>query len=76
MRFSTVLDGSVIRGLNDGTPVTLSPGQTFYEGPNDIHTISRNASKTQLYTSQNLAIELDGPVNVSKIRLYKCEEFS
>ena len=59
--FAYVLDGSVIMGLNDGTPITLSPGQTFYEGPDDIHTISRNASKTQLYTSQNLAIELDGP---------------
>lgn len=45
--FAYVLEGSVVMGLNDGTPVTLSPGQTFYEGPNDIHTISRNASKTK-----------------------------
>jgi quercetin dioxygenase-like cupin family protein len=45
--FAYVLEGSVIMGLNDGTPVTLTPGQTFYEGPNDIHTISRNASKTK-----------------------------
>ncbi len=44
--FAYVLEGSVVMGLNDGTPVTLTPGQTFYEGPNDIHTISRNASKT------------------------------
>ena len=28
-------------------PVTLHPGQTWYEGPNDIHTIGRNASKTK-----------------------------
>src|SRR5947209_3670172 len=42
--FAYVLEGSVVMGLNDGTPVTLTPGQTFYEGPNDIHTISRNAS--------------------------------
>ena len=33
--------------VNGGTPVTLGPGQTFYEGPNDVHTISRNASKTK-----------------------------
>ena len=46
--FAYVLEGSVVMGLNDGTPVILTPGQTFYEGPNDIHTISRNASKTKL----------------------------
>lgn len=45
--FAYVLEGSVVMGLNRGTPVTLTPGQTFYEGPNDIHTISRNASKTK-----------------------------
>ena len=33
-------------GLNGGQPVTLTAGQTFYEGPNDIHTVGRNASKT------------------------------
>jgi quercetin dioxygenase-like cupin family protein len=27
--------------------VTLTPGQTFYEGPNDIHTVGRNASLTK-----------------------------
>lgn len=45
--FAYILEGSVVMGLNDGPPVTLTPGQTFYEGPNDIHTISRNASKTK-----------------------------
>lgn len=45
--FAYVLEGSVVMGLNDGTPVTLTPGQTFYEGPDDIHTMSRNASKTK-----------------------------
>ena len=28
-------------------PVTLHPGQTFYEGPNDIHVVGRNASNTE-----------------------------
>jgi quercetin dioxygenase-like cupin family protein len=41
-----VLKGSIVMGLNGGKSVTLTPGQTFYEGPNDIHTLGRNASKT------------------------------
>ena len=45
--FAYVLEGAVVMGLNDRTAVTLTTGQTFYEGPNDIHTISRNASKTK-----------------------------
>jgi quercetin dioxygenase-like cupin family protein len=44
--FVYVLEGSVVMGLKGGNPVTLTAGQTFYEGPNDIHTIGRNASKT------------------------------
>ncbi|HZE25903.1 MAG TPA: cupin, partial [Terriglobales bacterium] len=30
-----------------GKEVTLTPGQTFYEGPNDVHTVGRNASTTK-----------------------------
>jgi quercetin dioxygenase-like cupin family protein len=45
--FVYVLEGSVVMGVNGDDPVTLTPGQTFYEGPNDIHTIGRNASKTK-----------------------------
>ena len=41
-----VLEGSVVMGVNGEKPVTLTAGQTFYEGPNDIHTVGRNASKT------------------------------
>ena len=44
--FIYVLEGSIVMAVNDGQPVTLTAGQTFYEGPNDIHTIGRNASKT------------------------------
>jgi quercetin dioxygenase-like cupin family protein len=40
-----VLEGSIIMGVNGEKPVTLTTGQTFYEGPNDIHTVCRNASK-------------------------------
>jgi quercetin dioxygenase-like cupin family protein len=41
-----VLEGSIVMGVNDEKPVTLNAGQTFYEGPNDTHTVGRNASKT------------------------------
>lgn len=45
--FVYVLEGSIVMGLRGGKTVTLTPGQTFYEGPNDVHTISRNASLTE-----------------------------
>jgi quercetin dioxygenase-like cupin family protein len=41
-----VLEGSVIMGVNGHKPTTLTAGQTFYEGPSDVHTVGRNASKT------------------------------
>lgn len=44
--FVYVLEGSIVMGVRDGKTVTLSPGQTFYESPDDIHTVSRNASDT------------------------------
>jgi quercetin dioxygenase-like cupin family protein len=45
--FVYVLEGSIVMGVNGEKPVTLTAGQTFYEGPNDIHTVGRNASKTE-----------------------------
>src|SRR5215813_12966151 len=45
--FVYVLEGSIVMQVKSGKDVTLTPGQTFYEGPNDIHTVGRNASKTQ-----------------------------
>jgi quercetin dioxygenase-like cupin family protein len=42
-----VLEGSVVMQVKGGKEVTLKPGQTFYEGPNDVHVVDRNASKTQ-----------------------------
>ena len=43
--FVYVLEGSIVMGVAGGTPVTLGVGQTFHEGPQDVHTIGRNASK-------------------------------
>ena len=45
--FVYVLEGSIVMGLKGGKEVTLTKGQTFYEGPSDIHTVGRNASKTK-----------------------------
>lgn len=45
--FVYVLEGSIVMGVKGGKEVTLKPGQTFYEGPNDLHTVGRNASKTK-----------------------------
>ena len=45
--FVYVLEGSIVMAVRGGKPVTLTAGQTFYEGPNDVHTIGRNASLTQ-----------------------------
>src|SRR5512142_810270 len=45
--FVYVLEGSVVMQVKGGKEVTLTPGQTFYEGPNDIHTVGRNASSTK-----------------------------
>ena len=42
-----VLEGSIVMQVRGGKQVTLTPGQTFYEGPNDVHTVGRNASKTK-----------------------------
>src|ERR1043166_1791141 len=42
-----VLEGSVVMQVKWGEQVTLTPGQTFYEGPDDVHVVDRNASSTQ-----------------------------
>jgi quercetin dioxygenase-like cupin family protein len=45
--FVYVLEGSVIMQLKGGQQVTLTPGQAFYEGPDDVHLVDRNASSTE-----------------------------
>jgi len=44
--FVYVLEGTIVMQVKGGKEVTLAPGQTFYEAPNDIHTVGRNASNT------------------------------
>ncbi len=45
--FVYVLEGSIVMQLRDAAEVTLSPGQTYYEGPDDVHIVGRNASSTR-----------------------------
>ena len=45
--FIYVLEGSIVMQVQGGKEVTLTPGQTFYEGPDDIHAVGRNASSTK-----------------------------
>ena len=45
--FLYVLEGSVVMQVKDGKEVTLTPGQNWYEAPNDIHVVGRNASSTK-----------------------------
>jgi quercetin dioxygenase-like cupin family protein len=44
--FVYVLDGSIVMQVKGGKEVTLTSGQTFYEGPDDVHVVGRNASST------------------------------
>lgn len=45
--FVYVLEGAIVMQVKGGKEVTLGPGQTFYESPDDIHTVSKNASGTK-----------------------------
>ncbi len=45
--FVYVLEGSIVMQVDGGKAVTLGPGQTFYESPDDVHVVSKNASDSQ-----------------------------
>ena len=45
--FLYVLEGSVVMQVKGGKEITLTPGQTFYEGPDDVHVVGRNASSAK-----------------------------
>ena len=45
--FVYVLEGSIVMQVRDAAEITLSPGQTYYEGPDDVHIVGRNASNTR-----------------------------
>src|SRR5262249_22310073 len=45
--FVYVLEGTIVMQVRGGKEVTLTAGQTYYEGPEDVHVVGRNASKTK-----------------------------
>ena len=45
--FVYVLEGSIVMQVKGGKETILTPGQTFYEGPDDVHIVGRNASQTK-----------------------------
>ena len=45
--FVYILEGTIVMQVRGGKEVSLTPGQTFYEGPDDVHVVGRNASKTK-----------------------------
>ena len=45
--FVYVLEGQIVMQLKGQPAVTLKAGQTFYEGPTDVHVVGRNASKSR-----------------------------
>jgi len=45
--FVYVLEGTVVMQVKGGKEVRLGPGQTFYESPTDVHTVSKNGSSTK-----------------------------
>ena len=58
--FVYVLEGSIVMQVLGGPEVTLGPGETFYEGPNDVHTGGRNASKTKAAKFLVIAVKNQG----------------
>jgi quercetin dioxygenase-like cupin family protein len=42
-----VLEGQLVMQVAGGEEVTIGPGETFFESPEDVHTVSRNASATK-----------------------------
>lgn len=42
--FVYVIEGAIVMGVAGGKEVTLKAGESFYEGPRDVHTVGRNAS--------------------------------
>ena len=63
--FVYVLSGTMTMQVRGSSPVTLGPGQTFYEGPEAIHTTSRNASdKEPAQFLAFLIMDKEAPVSV------------
>ena len=45
--FVYVLEGSIVMQVKGQPAVTLNAGQSFYEAPDDIHVVGKNASSSE-----------------------------
>ena len=71
--FVYVLEGSIVMQLKGSQAVTLTAGQVFYEGPDDVHTVGRNASKTKpakimVVLVKNKGVDAVLPINLFALR--------
>jgi quercetin dioxygenase-like cupin family protein len=67
--FIYVLEGSVVMQVKGGKETTLTPGQTFYEGPDDVHVVGRNASSTKPAKFLVLLVKDKGAPVLTRLRL-------
>jgi len=68
--FVYVLEGQINMQVAGGKLVTLSPGDIFYENPNDIHSVSQNASDTEsakflVHIIKTVGVPISTPVSES-----------
>jgi quercetin dioxygenase-like cupin family protein len=66
--FVYVIEGTIVMQVKGGEAVTLKAGQTFYESPTDIHTVSKNASTTErakfvVFMVKDVGVPASVPVN-------------
>ena len=66
--FVYVLEGSIVMQVKGGKPVTLTPGQTFFEGPDDVHVVGRNASSTKPAKFVVLLVKKKGAPAVEEVK--------
>jgi quercetin dioxygenase-like cupin family protein len=71
--FVYVLEGTITMQVKGGQPVTLHPGETYYESPSDIHLVSANASKTApakilVFIVKNKGAPVTRPVTAQELR--------
>jgi quercetin dioxygenase-like cupin family protein len=69
--FVYVTEGSIVMQVKGGPEVTLKQGETYYEGPNDIHTVGRNASKTEPAKFVVLLLKKQGAEALMPVQLSK-----
>jgi len=60
-----ILEGAYEVKIDEGPVRKLGPGETFYEGPNALHAVSRNGSTTQ--PVKYLVIQVSDPAKPATV---------